>query len=66
MVTLSILESVIVRFNVVCKNLVEETPSPALDSELRAEMGQAAVKAALACNYSGAGTVEFIFDYNNR
>ncbi len=48
------------------QKLVEETPSPALDSELRAEMGQAAVKAALACNYSGAGTVEFIFDYNNR
>lgn len=48
------------------QKLVEETPSPALDSELRSEMGQAAVKAALACNYSGAGTVEFIFDYNNR
>lgn len=48
------------------QKLVEETPSPALDSELRAEMGQAAVKAALACNYSGAGTVEFIFDYQNR
>ena len=48
------------------QKLVEETPSPALDSELRAEMGQAAVKAALACNYSGAGTVEFIYDYKNR
>lgn len=48
------------------QKLVEETPSPALDSELRAEMGQAAVKAALACNYSGAGTVEFILDYQNR
>ena len=33
---------------------------------MRAEMGQAAVKAALAVNYSGAGTVEFIYDYNNR
>ena len=48
------------------QKLVEETPSPALDGEIRAEMGQAAVKAALAVNYSGAGTVEFIFDYNNR
>ncbi|WP_409301598.1 acetyl-CoA carboxylase biotin carboxylase subunit [Peribacillus sp. SCS-155] len=48
------------------QKLVEETPSPALDSELRAEMGEAAVKAALAVDYSGAGTVEFIYDYNNR
>jgi acetyl-CoA carboxylase, biotin carboxylase subunit len=48
------------------QKLVEETPSPALDGETRAEMGQAAVKAALAVNYSGAGTVEFIFDYKNH
>lgn len=48
------------------QKLVEETPSPALDGELREEMGQAAVKAALAVNYSGAGTVEFIFDYKAR
>jgi acetyl-CoA carboxylase biotin carboxylase subunit len=48
------------------QKLVEETPSPALDGEIRAEMGQAAVTAALAVNYSGAGTVEFIYDYVNR
>ncbi|MFJ7637154.1 acetyl-CoA carboxylase biotin carboxylase subunit [Peribacillus sp. NPDC097264] len=48
------------------QKLVEETPSPALDGETRAEMGQAAVTAALAVNYSGAGTVEFIYDYVNR
>ncbi|MFU2013510.1 acetyl-CoA carboxylase biotin carboxylase subunit [Peribacillus butanolivorans] len=48
------------------QKLVEETPSPALDGEMRAEMGQAAVTAALAVNYSGAGTVEFIYDYVNR
>ncbi|RFU69793.1 acetyl-CoA carboxylase biotin carboxylase subunit [Peribacillus saganii] len=48
------------------QKLLEETPSPAIDSETRNEMGEAAVKAALAVNYSGAGTVEFIYDYNNR
>ncbi|MDM5211745.1 acetyl-CoA carboxylase biotin carboxylase subunit [Peribacillus sp. NJ4] len=48
------------------QKLVEETPSPALDGETRADMGQAAVTAALAVNYSGAGTVEFIYDYVNR
>ncbi|MEY8756511.1 acetyl-CoA carboxylase biotin carboxylase subunit [Peribacillus frigoritolerans] len=48
------------------QKLVEETPSPALDGEIRAEMGQAAVTAALAVNYSGAGTVEFIYDYVYR
>lgn len=43
------------------QKLVEETPSPALSPEKRAEMGEAAVKAAQAVNYSGAGTVEFIY-----
>ncbi|WP_078552925.1 acetyl-CoA carboxylase biotin carboxylase subunit [Bacillus alkalicellulosilyticus] len=47
------------------QKLLEETPSPALDGEKRAEMGEAAVAAAKAVNYSGAGTVEFIFDHNN-
>ncbi|ELK46261.1 acetyl-CoA carboxylase biotin carboxylase subunit [Halobacillus sp. ACCC02827] len=44
------------------QKLVEETPSPAISEEMRAKMGDAAVKAALAVDYSGAGTVEFIFD----
>lgn len=48
------------------QKLLEETPSPAIDEELRAEMGEAAVKAAKAVNYSGAGTVEFIYDYNKK
>ncbi|CAH0345683.1 acetyl-CoA carboxylase biotin carboxylase subunit [Bacillus sp. CECT 9360] len=48
------------------QKLVEETPSPALDSEMREEMGTAAVKAAVAVDYSGAGTVEFIYDYKDR
>jgi acetyl-CoA carboxylase biotin carboxylase subunit len=48
------------------QKLLEETPSPALDGEIREEMGSAAVKAAKAVDYSGAGTVEFIYDYRNR
>ncbi|TAA70680.1 acetyl-CoA carboxylase biotin carboxylase subunit [Planococcus salinarum] len=48
------------------QKLVEEAPSPALSPELRAEMGEAAVKAALAVDYRGAGTVEFIFDAVNQ
>ncbi|MGD6898846.1 acetyl-CoA carboxylase biotin carboxylase subunit [Bacillus infantis] len=48
------------------QKLLEETPSPALDGEIREEMGAAAVKAAKAVDYTGAGTVEFIYDYQNR
>ncbi|HZG73653.1 MAG TPA: acetyl-CoA carboxylase biotin carboxylase subunit [Chondromyces sp.] len=48
------------------QKLLEETPSPALDGELREEMGEAAVKAAKAVDYTGAGTVEFIYDHNHR
>ncbi len=46
------------------QKLLEETPSPALDPKKREEMGQAAVRAAKAVDYSGAGTVEFIFESN--
>jgi acetyl-CoA carboxylase biotin carboxylase subunit len=48
------------------QKLLEETPSPAIDSEMREEMGRAAVTAAKAVQYSGAGTVEFIYDHVNR
>ncbi|MEH6940348.1 acetyl-CoA carboxylase biotin carboxylase subunit [Bacillus sp. JJ722] len=48
------------------QKLIEETPSPALNDEIRSQMGDAAVKAALAVDYSGAGTVEFIYDYNHN
>lgn len=48
------------------QKLVEEAPSPAITPELRAAMGEAAVKAAQAVNYRGAGTVEFIFDHINQ
>lgn len=44
------------------QKVVEETPSPLLTPEVRAEMGAHAVAAAKACNYHGAGTIEFIVD----
>jgi acetyl-CoA carboxylase biotin carboxylase subunit len=44
------------------QKLVEETPSPFMTPELRDKMGEAAVKAALAVNYEGVGTVEFLVD----
>jgi len=44
------------------QKLVEEAPSTALDDRLREDMGTAAVAAAKAVNYSGAGTVEFLLD----
>jgi acetyl-CoA/propionyl-CoA carboxylase biotin carboxyl carrier protein len=42
------------------QKIVEEAPSPLLDPDTRAAMGDAAVRAARACGYRGAGTVEFI------
>ncbi len=44
------------------QKLIEETPSPIMTEALRKEMGDAAVKAALAVNYEGAGTIEFLVD----
>jgi acetyl-CoA carboxylase biotin carboxylase subunit len=44
------------------QKLIEEAPSPAIDSKLRKKVGDMAVKAAKACNYLNAGTVEFLFD----
>ncbi|HEU4962849.1 MAG TPA: biotin carboxylase N-terminal domain-containing protein, partial [Bacilli bacterium] len=44
------------------QKLIEEAPSPALTPEKRQEMGEAAVAAAKAVNYCGAGTIEFIYD----
>lgn len=46
------------------QKLVEETPSPFMTKELRAAMGEAAIKAARASNYEGVGTVEFLVDKN--
>jgi acetyl-CoA carboxylase biotin carboxylase subunit len=44
------------------QKLVEETPSPVVSDELRARMGEAAIKGASAIKYEGAGTVEFLVD----
>ncbi len=44
------------------QKLVEEAPSACLTPEIRAKMGEAAVNVAKACNYVGAGTVEFLVD----
>ncbi|WP_289147618.1 acetyl-CoA carboxylase biotin carboxylase subunit [uncultured Megamonas sp.] len=44
------------------QKVIEEAPSPIVSSQMRKEMGKAAVNAAKAVNYSGAGTVEFIVD----
>ncbi len=44
------------------QKLVEETPSPFMTPELRDKMGEAAIKAGMAVNYEGVGTVEFLVD----
>jgi acetyl-CoA/propionyl-CoA carboxylase biotin carboxyl carrier protein len=44
------------------QKVIEEAPSPLLDTAMRAAMGRAAVEAAKAVGYTGAGTVEFIVD----
>jgi acetyl-CoA carboxylase biotin carboxylase subunit len=46
------------------QKLVEEAPSAVLTEEIRRAMGEAAVNVAKACNYSGAGTVEFLLSEN--
>ena len=48
------------------QKIVEECPSPAVDDELRAELGAAAVAAGKAIGYVGAGTVEFVLDADRR
>ncbi len=42
------------------QKLIEETPSPAVDRELRARMGDMAIRAARSAEYTSAGTVEFL------
>jgi propionyl-CoA carboxylase alpha chain len=44
------------------QKVIEEAPSAVLTPDLRAQMGEAAVQAARACSYVGAGTVEFLLD----
>lgn len=48
------------------QKLIEEAPSPAIDEKTRKEMGDAAVRAAKAINYEGAGTIEFLLDHDGK
>ncbi|MBT8180078.1 MAG: acetyl-CoA carboxylase biotin carboxylase subunit [Eudoraea sp.] len=48
------------------QKVVEEAPSSILTPELREEMGIAATKVAKACDYLGAGTVEFLMDADHK
>ena len=48
------------------QKLLEESPSPAINKELREKMGNAAIAAAKSINYEGAGTVEFLVDENEK
>src|SRR5690606_20895157 len=48
------------------QKVIEEAPSVVLDEETRCRMGEAAVMVAKACNYVGAGTVEFLLDENRN
>lgn len=48
------------------QKLLEEAPSPAIDEQTRKEMGAAAVRAAKAINYEGAGTCEFLLDHDGK
>jgi acetyl-CoA carboxylase biotin carboxylase subunit len=48
------------------QKLIEEAPSPALDDDLRARMGAAAISLVRHVNYQNAGTVEFLLDTDGR
>ncbi len=48
------------------QKMIEESPSIALNEELRQKMGEAAVKAAKAANYTNAGTVEFLLEDSGK
>lgn len=47
------------------QKVIEEAPAPGMSDEMRTAMGDAAVRAALAIQYEGAGTIEFIVDVAN-
>ena len=44
------------------QKLIEESPSPAINNDIRKQMGEAAIKGAKSIGYLGLGTVEFLFD----
>ncbi|MEZ4908677.1 MAG: hypothetical protein R2771_13790 [Saprospiraceae bacterium] len=48
------------------QKVIEEAPSVRVTPEIRGEIGNAAINVARACNYTGAGTVEFLLDDDNN
>ncbi|CAD5274295.1 Biotin carboxylase / Biotin carboxyl carrier protein [Alteromonas sp. 38] len=48
------------------QKVIEEAPAPGMSDSLRQQMGEAAVRAAQAIDYQGAGTVEFLLDHDGR
>lgn len=48
------------------QKVIEEAPAPGISEELRQRMGEAAIRAARAIDYEGAGTVEFLLDSNGE
>ena len=44
------------------QKLIEESPSPVINNDIREKMGLSAIKGAKSINYSGLGTMEFLFD----
>ncbi len=48
------------------QKLIEESPSPAVDDELRLKMGESAIAGVKAINYVGVGTIEFLLDVNKN
>lgn len=48
------------------QKVLEEAPCPVMTPELREKMGEAAIKAAKACNYRNAGTIEFLLSADNQ
>jgi acetyl-CoA carboxylase biotin carboxylase subunit len=48
------------------QKIIEECPSPAMNEDLRKNMGDTAVQVAKAANYENAGTVEFLLDENDK
>ncbi len=48
------------------QKLLEESPSPVVDEDLRRRMGEAAIRGSEAVNYEGAGTVEFLLDADGQ
>ncbi len=48
------------------QKVIEEAPAPQMMEQLRSTMGEAAIRAAMACDYVGAGTIEFLVDQDSN